>query len=285
MEIKQPQDFFLSEAHAFCLFMLDNQEMADAHGHDFDELVIVRSGSGFHIINDQVELVYTGDFFFVSANDTHYYESTNNLSLINLLFHKDRHFGFIHNIDALLDVVRETTQPSVRELLTLNESELQKIVGLTEEVTARRDDHFDAVYFSATEAAILEIVSLLCRCIARRGERNRHSESSGQKILNYVRQNYCRHINWDALCEECGMAKRTMFRFFKEMTGTTPEKFQQICCLLKAQELLRTTDRPIKDVALFCGFINASRLTDVYKKRFSRTPSQERHLSYSITEL
>ncbi|WP_115627660.1 helix-turn-helix domain-containing protein [Buttiauxella agrestis] len=284
MEIKQPQDFFLSEAHAFCLFMLDNQEMADAHGHDFDELVIVRSGSGFHIINDQVELVYAGDFFFVSANDTHYYESTNNLSLINLLVHKERHFSFINNIDVLLDVIRENARASAREFLSLKGSELEKIVALTAEVTARRDDHFDAVYFSATEAAILEILSLLCRSFTRKGEKNRNGESSGQRMLNYVRQNYSRHINWDNLCEECGMAKRTMFRFFKEMTGTTPEKFQQICCLLKAQELLRTTDRPIKEVALFCGFINASRLTDVYKKRFSRTPSQERHLSFSITE-
>lgn len=284
MEIKQPEDFFLSQAHAFCLFMLNNQEVADVHGHDFDELVIVRGGSGFHIINDQVELVYAGDFFFVSANDTHYYESTNNLSLINLLFHKDRHFSFIHNIDVLLDVVRESIRPPSREFLSLTESELDKIVLLTDGVTARRDDPFDAIYFSTTEAVILEIISLLCRCIARKGERNRSIENSGQKIINYVRQNYAKNINWSNLCDECGMAKRTMFRFFKQITGTTPEKFQQICCLLKAQELLRTTDWPIRDVALFCGYVNASRLTDVYKKRFSRTPTQERHLSSSIAE-
>ena len=79
------------------------------------------------------------------------------------------------------------------------------------------------------------------------------------------------------------MSKRTMFRFFKQMTGTTPEQFQHIYRLLKAQELLRTTERPIKDIALACGFINASRLTESYKKRFLHTPSQERHLSHSIT--
>lgn len=284
MDIKQPQDFFLSAAHAFCLFMLDNQEMADVHGHDFDELVIVRSGSGFHIINDQAELICPGDFFFVSANDTHYYESTNNLSLINLLLHKERHFKFIKNIDELLDCVRKKAMPGSRNSCFLREGELEQIVLLTEKVSARRDDIFDAAYFSATEAIILGIVSVLYLCVIRKGERNRSSESIKQRMLNYVRKNYTQNINWDNLCEESGMAKRTMFRFFKQMTGTTPEQFQQIYRLLKAQELLRTTERPIKDVALACGFINASRLTESYKKRFLRTPSQERHLSHSIPD-
>ncbi len=283
MDIKQPQDFFLSAVHAFCLFMLDNQEMADVHGHDFDELVIVRSGSGFHIINDQVELICPGDFFFVSANDTHYYESTNNLSLINLLLHKERHFRFIQNIDELLDCVRAKVTSGSRNTCFLSEAELEQIVLLTEKISARRDDIFDAAYFSATEAMILEIISFLYHCVIRRGERNRSSESIKQKMLNYVRKNYTQSINWDNLCEDSGMAKRTMFRFFKQITGTTPEKFQQIYRLLKAQELLRTTERPINDVALACGFVNPSRLTENYKKRFLRTPSQERHLSHSIT--
>ena len=283
VDIKQPQDFFLSPAHAFCLFMLDNQQMADVHGHDFDELVIVRSGSGFHIINDQVELVCPGDFFFVSANDIHYYEATNNLSLINLLLHKQRHFRFIQNIDELLGNVRAKAMPDSRGIFVLGEGELEKIVLLTEKVSDRRDDDFDAIYFSATEAIILEIISVLYHCVTRKGERNRVDESVRQKMFNYVRKNYTQNINWDNLCEDSRMSKRTMFRFFKQMTGTTPEQFQHIYRLLKAQELLRITERPIKDIALACGFINASRLTESYKKRFLHTPSQERHLSHSIT--
>lgn len=283
MEIKQPEDFFLTQEHAFCLFMLDKQEMADMHGHDFDELVIVRSGSGFHIINDQVQLIGQGDFFFVSANDIHYYESTNNLSLINLLFHKQRHFRFIQNVDELLGVIRLHRKNFTHHNVCLSESELARVVKLTDELSARRDDNYDAVYFSAAEAVILEIMSLLCCCLGRKVDRNRTADNCRQKMFSYVRKNYTQNINWDNLCEESGMAKRTMFRFFKQMTGTTPEKFQQIYRLLKAQELLRTTDRQVNEIALACGFVTASRLTESYKKRFCRTPSQERRLSQSIS--
>lgn len=44
-------------------FSMNNQLMEGVHGHDFDELVIVRSGSGFHIINDLVRFICQGDFF------------------------------------------------------------------------------------------------------------------------------------------------------------------------------------------------------------------------------
>ena len=67
-----------------------------------------------------------------------------------------------------------------------------------------------------------------------------------------------------------------MFRFIKQTTGYTPEKFQLRYRLLKTQELLRTTDYSIGEIALICGFTHHARLTEAYKKQFSRTPSQER---------
>ena len=50
MRILRENDFFHSEQHAFCLFSMNNQLMEGVHGHDFDELVIVRSGRGFILL-------------------------------------------------------------------------------------------------------------------------------------------------------------------------------------------------------------------------------------------
>ncbi|GBU14416.1 hypothetical protein AwEntero_30170 [Enterobacterales bacterium] len=80
--------------------------MEDVHRHEFDELVIVKEGGGFHIINDRVEFIYKGDFFLVSANDIHCYKSTSQLSVINILLHTEKSFNFIRNIDQLIDSIR-----------------------------------------------------------------------------------------------------------------------------------------------------------------------------------
>lgn len=281
VDIKQCEDFFPSEDHAFCVFMLNNQAMADLHGHEFDELVIVRSGSGFHIVNDHAEMIRRGDFFFVTANDVHYYESTSELSLINILIHRQRDFKYIKNIDGMIESISNHTHPFSDSYQPLADVPLNAIVSLAENISQRRDDAFDALYFSSTESSFLQILTILSQSIT--APKPSQGESKGKVyLLDQVRQNYAQEINWKSVCEEGGFAIRTLYRFFHEMTGQTPEKFQQLYRLLKAQELLRTTDIPVSRIATSCGFSNPPRLTEAYRRHFQRTPSQERQLSLSV---
>ncbi|KGB02595.1 helix-turn-helix domain-containing protein [Leclercia sp. UBA5958] len=278
MKVLQSQEFFLSDRHAFCLFMLGKQNMEEVHGHDFDEIVIVSEGSGFHIINGSVEFIYKGDFFFVSVNDTHSYLSTNNLSVINVLIHKERSFFFLANIAKLIDILKENNSLRCTYDTSLSEEELDKILGFTQIINQLQDDEFDELYFSTAETAILGILDTLCRR-ARKKTLRQQAEACGRKyLINALKHNYLRHINWEGLCDESRMTKRTMFRFVKDVTGYTPAKFQLLFRLLKAQELLRTTDKTINEVAINCGFMNTVRFTETYKRQFRYTPSQERKL-------
>ncbi|HEY2453871.1 MAG TPA: helix-turn-helix domain-containing protein [Scandinavium sp.] len=281
VDIKQCEDFFPSEDHAFCVFMLSDQAVADLHGHEFDELVIVRSGSGFHIVNDHAEMIREGDFFFVTVNDVHYYEATIELSLINILIHRERSFKYIKDIDPLIDAIGEKTRPLDEDYHSLSVHSLNTVIDLAESISQRRDDAFDALYFSSTEAAFLQMLTLLCEAL--RTDKNA-GESVRNKVylLDHIRRHYAQEINWKGVCEEGGIALRTLYRFFHEMTGKTPEKFQQLYRLLKAQELLRTTDIPVSRIAMLCGFLNPPRLTEAYRRHFQRTPSQERQLSSSV---
>lgn len=282
VDIKQCEDFFPSDDHAFCVFMLNNQAMADLHGHEFDELVIVRSGSGFHIVNDHAEMIRQGDFFFVTANDVHYYEATSELSLINILIRRQRSFKYIKSIHELIDPIVEKTRPFSESYQPLTECALNSIVVLAEGISRRRDDAFDPLYFSGTESAFLQILAILCE---GQGVSKGAIDGWGKVyLLDHIRQHYAQEINWKGVCEEAGIAIRTLYRFFHQMTGNTPEKFQQLYRLLKAQELLRTTDIPVNRIAILCGFLNPSRFTEAYRRHFQHTPSQERQLSLSIKQ-
>lgn len=276
MKILRVDDFFLSDDHAFSLFDMHHQMMEDVHGHEFDELVIVRHGSGFHIINDQVQFICQGDFFLVSSCDIHCYESANELSVINILLHRTRNFHFIQNIDILKEGIRQRTLPPKNKRLALNENELEKIIRLAGVVNNKNVTDYDADYFSSTESALLAIISLLYRCATTKEEKTGRVESGKRYLINHLLENYHCAISWQGLCETSGIIKRTMFRFIKQTTGYTPEKFQLRYRLLKTQELLRTTDYSIGEIALMCGFTHHARLTEAYKKQFSRTPSQER---------
>ena len=276
MKILKVSDFFLSEYHAFSLFDMNRQSLEDVHRHEFDELVIVRQGSGFHIINDQVEFIHKGDFFIVSAHDVHCYESTNKLSVTNILLHKERHFHFINNITELTAVIKTYTGSMKKRRVGLTHEELTQLIALTDKINCQSDCYYDNAYFSSVESYLLSIIVMLYQCATRKECRASPADSGKRHLLNHLRENYACTINWNYLCEESGVAKRTMFRFIKEITGCTPERFQQRFRLLKTQELLRTSDLSVGKIALLCGFSTTSRLTEAYKKQFNRTPSQER---------
>lgn len=279
MKILHSEDFFLSNKHAFCLFMLERQNIEKVHGHDFDEIIIVSEGSGFHIINGSVEFICKGDFFFVSVNDTHSYVSTNNLSVINLLIRRTHAFFFLKNVDNLVEVIKNHNSIRCSQDIFLSQEELNSITFLVQFINGLQDDEFDMIYFSTAETAILSIIYTLCRRALKKSL-HLHTEECGKKyLINALKCNCLRNINWEVLCDESKMTRRTMFRFIKEITGYTPARFQLLLRLFKAQELLRTTDKTINEIAVHCGFINAVRFTEAYKKQFRHTPSQEHKLT------
>lgn len=274
MRILRDSEFFHSEQHAFCLFTMNNQLMEGVHGHEFDELVIVRNGSGFHIINDVVKFICQGDYFLVTTNDTHSYVSTNHLSVINILIRRAPRFHFLQAVDTLLARVKAQLHQHDR---TLSPASLANIERWSHEILARNESHYDALYFSLCEAALLNIINTLCECGCQPTAQT--AEERGRtNLIKALKTSSLRQLDWNALSEDNGVARRTMFRFIKRITGYTPVKFQMLYRVLKAQELLRTTDKTVSEIAARCGFMNAIRLTESYKRYFKYSPTHEREL-------
>ncbi|BBR59377.1 hypothetical protein WP7S18C02_18970 [Klebsiella sp. WP7-S18-CRE-02] len=275
MRILRDSEFFHSEHHAFCLFTMNNQLMEGVHGHDFDELVIVRNGSGFHIINDEVKFICQGDFFLVTTNDTHSYVSTNHLAVINILIRRDGHFHYLQHIDTLL--ARIKTQLQQPREMALSPAALGDVERWSQEIVARNESDYDPLYFALCEAAFLNIINTLCLCHQQQ-EAQSAEERGRANLIKALKTSGLRQLDWYALSDDNGVARRTMFRFIKRITGYTPVKFQTLYRVLKAQELLRTTDKTISEIAARCGFMNAIRLTEAYKHYFNYSPTHEREL-------
>lgn len=271
MKTMRAQDYFLSEKHAFSLFSARDQEMADVHAHDFYEIVLVKEGCGFHVINDRPQLIFKGDAFFVSDNDIHYYESTHHLSLINILIRREGKFQFLASVEPILTRLRQ----QMRRPLPLREGLYTQLITLTQSIQDKTDDEYDLLHFSATEAAILGLLSLLARGCQQR-QRSMRDTDNKHRLMLAIRDNLQQTIRWEQLAEEFGVPKRTLYRYIKSLTGFTPEKFVQRYRLLKAREMLRTTDKTVAHIAAACGFSSLPRLTDAYSRFFHHPPTAER---------
>lgn len=80
----------------------------------------------------------------------------------------------------------------------------------------------------------------------------------------------------DAWAARAAMSRRTFTRRFRERTGTSPGAWLLDHRLLRARELLETTDRPVDAIARAVGFATGASLRAHFAERFGTTPGRHR---------
>jgi len=60
------------------------------HSHDFSELVLVKSGSGLHIVNNVHSIILPNSISSICEQDYHQYIDNKNVNLVNVLYNKQQ---------------------------------------------------------------------------------------------------------------------------------------------------------------------------------------------------
>ncbi len=80
----------------------------------------------------------------------------------------------------------------------------------------------------------------------------------------------------EELSSKLGITARHMRRVFKEQFGVSPVEYLQTRRLLFAKHLLTETQLPVTDIAMAAGFGSLRRFNDIFKKRYSLSPTSIR---------
>ncbi|URF48740.1 helix-turn-helix domain-containing protein (plasmid) [Dinoroseobacter shibae] len=79
-----------------------------------------------------------------------------------------------------------------------------------------------------------------------------------------------------SLAEQANISERSLRRLFWTELQTTPGRYYLLLRLARARELLRYSDISLDQIALRCGFANATTLTRSLRKNFSSDPLRDR---------
>lgn len=96
------------------------------------------------------------------------------------------------------------------------------------------------------------------------------------RAVHYLREHFHEHVNLTDLAKRTGMSVRQFNRRFREVFGTNPRTFLIKTRVQAACELLRTTDRPIAEIALEFGFCDQSAFTQHFRRHMGITPAAYR---------
>lgn len=96
------------------------------------------------------------------------------------------------------------------------------------------------------------------------------------KARDYMEENISEKISLIDLASDLGVSYSTFKNTFKSQTDCTPVEFLRQLRIRKARFLLGTTSKPIKVIALECGFGTAEYFCNCFKTEAGQTPMEYR---------
>lgn len=261
-------------------------EVLPLHIHDFYELNIVVSGSGRHYIGDRNVPTQAGDVFVIPPDVEHGYRSDGSLDVFHILLsnsllakHSDDltrlpGYKMLFEIEPVLRCRLESTF-----YLSLKGDEFQKYLTRISDIQKDNDKN-DIGHNIRQSFKVLAFIAVLCEQMA---VSQRLSEDvpkphavSVLKSIEHIESKFSEKIMYTSLAENCQMSYSTYLRVFKQLTGTTPVKYQQNCKLKKAAELLEFSDETVLSIALDVGYYDSAHFIREFIRFKGVSPTQYR---------
>ncbi|HEV2677421.1 MAG TPA: GlxA family transcriptional regulator [Aliidongia sp.] len=109
--------------------------------------------------------------------------------------------------------------------------------------------------------------------------RERHGVSNGKllKALALMERRLEEPMPCAAIATDAGVSPRQLERLFADHLHTTPQAHYLAIRLDRAQSLLRQTPMAVAEIAVACGFVSTSHFSRAYRRRFARSPREDRH--------
>lgn len=96
-----------------------------------------------------------------------------------------------------------------------------------------------------------------------------------EPAIRMIRDNYASKFTVEALADACRISKYHFCRIFKSVMGMSAIQYLNTYRLKIAHTLLSNTDHRIGEVAMLCGFEDASYFCRIYKRHFGTTPKKK----------
>jgi AraC family transcriptional regulator len=102
------------------------------------------------------------------------------------------------------------------------------------------------------------------------------SERQFMAICDFIESELENEITCVGIAEAVNLPLRVIFEGIKARTGFSPYRFVMEKRIDRARDLLVSSDLPISEIALVCGFSSQQHMTSVLSKKIGQTPARLR---------
>jgi len=241
--------------------------------------VIVRSGNGWHLLNDEQQFITCGEVFYIRPDDRHAFEQVHELYLTNVIYRPSERLLRPERLRALLD----PDDGGGRRRWQITEDALRQLEPLLEQLT-RESRSDDPLSDEMAESLFVQLALALRRHrFAIDGDSLPAAARFGH-VLAYVRHHCTEDLDLDAVAGQFGYSPKTLGRMFRDATATTPHHYLVQLRLSSAMRALRTTADSVTDIAFACGFHDSNYFSSCFSKMTGCSPSEYRRAARAAPE-
>ncbi len=258
------QDFALNLQQPVITELRAPQQSYPEHRHSFEEIIVVSSGNGTHVMNDVPMKLSKNYVCFVNRKDCHLFEQVDNLHLSNVLFDRS-----LLSIDPVLQRYLPSDEGPCGWFI--NESVSAKVQNIIKAIDKESRSH------SAESGIICQSLFNILLVELSRGRVKAITGSNDEEktisVASYLRENYACSYSVEEIAEQAEMSAKQLTNKLKALTGMGYNRYLNYLRVSKALELLRQTDKSITEIAFDVGYQDSNYFSTKFKQIFHVTPS------------
>jgi AraC-like DNA-binding protein len=263
--------------------------VSKTHRHDFVEIAYVLSGECEHVENDISYVCKKGDLYIVNYMVPHsdIVISSEPFVTYDCAFSPDFIDASLSGANDFINVqssfLFKTVRPSQIDFnpsISLSDSPFNEIKTLFEKMFNEYSRQSKG-YIDLLRAYMIELLILIFRKIDR-GYLPSEEKPYIESALQYIRDNYTKHISLADIAYRSFTSKNYFSTLFKNAIGVSFSNYLQKVRIEKACELLETTDMSIESIVNATGFCDYKFFHNVFKKLKSSTPGEYRRLHRNV---
>ncbi len=249
------------------------------HRHDFFEVLYLKKGSGFHVIDGNNYEIKPPCVFFMSRGQAHKLELSQDIEGYIFIFTADFYllnrtdqnrliefpfFFTIHQDNPPLRLENETDIRFLEDLFRM---------GIAE-ITQKAD------YSAEMLRSLLDLI--LTTCAARyRVSENSMNKGKGQilvkRFFHFLEENHLKNLSLNDYAEMIGVTPNHLTQTVKMLTGKTSSQIIKAKQLLEIKRLLVHTNLTVSEIANQLSFEDQSYFSKFFKRETGVTPVQFRN--------
>lgn len=236
-----------------------------AHWHNEIEMIYVRSGTAFLVVDGIPYHLQQGDLFICGSRSLHYSDS----------YRMPNRMDFIL-MDASV-ALGEAVPPHDNRYFAAHELATAGLDCLLAEIydTVQRElDAREEYYKNIVCAALRLLWFLTARIKPPQNAEKAISTSKIGKVIEYLYTHYREPISLNTAAMVAGLTPVYFSELFRRLTGQNFISYLQCIRIEQVARCLLTKDDKIINIAYDCGFTNVRSFNRIFRKHMGITPSQ-----------